>query len=296
MPMWLFSRTTNPLHKAVLEDDRLAVDRFKDSKWQSVCDKMGFTPLEIARLLGRQHCAELLGGSFPTAINVQMKGEKKPAPFSLEEVSQAFGIRYYPSLAFQSYAALEEAIAQCPYLLRCSWLIKENHEWANAYREELSSGMTRRICIKWINDILGYGAFLEEDVSPGMFIAEYTGLVRRLYADQPDHNAYCFAYPTRLWCRKNFIIDALRQGNVTRFFNHSEKPSLETLCAVDRGLLHQVFIAEKHLKSGTELTFNYGEDYWVRRNLVANADMHSRFRDILERKVIPRNVYTLDSR
>jgi SET domain-containing protein len=63
-------------------------------------------------------------------------------------------------------------------------------------------------------------------------------------------------------------VDALQEGNVTRFINHSNVPNLEPRCFVERGLLHQVFMARQKISKGTQLTFDYGNDYWIRRQKI----------------------------
>lgn len=234
-----------------------------------------FSADEIAGYLGQV--------PWTGVVNIQLKGEDTPMPLTAKEMRKTLGFNYRSHMTFISREVFEEVLGECPYLLRCPWLIKENHELAERYREDISAGSTAKISIKWIDNTLGYGAFLDEDVPEGAFIGEYTGIVRRLYRECPDHNAYCFAYPTRLWGRKVFTIDAMKEGNVMRFCNHSEKPTLAAHCVVDRRLLHQIFVAARPLKKGTQLTFDYGQDYWERRHMVAIDSTKSPFCKLLDR-------------
>lgn len=275
-------KRTNPLHDAVIADNVEAVKELKGSDWRTVRDKLGFTPLEIAQLLGRSLCEELLDTPRRQAFKVLVKGETAMRTLSLEELEAAFQFKYRTHLTFRSYQELQEVIAECPYLLRWRWPVRESHEWAEIFHAELAGAKIAKASIQWIDNTLGYGAFLDEDVPAGAYIGEYTGIVRRLYREKPDHNAYCFSYPTRFWSRKPFAIDSLHEGNITRFFNHSERPTVQTICIVDRGLLHQVFITTRPLDCGTPLTFDYGQEYWERRSMNANAPVNSRFRTILD--------------
>lgn len=258
-----------PLHLAVLDDDfaKLTDTAFIDA-WRSEPDKLGFTALEIARLLGKYQAVKLLGGTLTGVFKLQPHGMNVPMVLSLEGFEKALGFHYRPFLTFASYSWLKYVVHQCPYILRCRSLTSENYGWAKKFNAEISEGRTAPIYIKWIDSTLGYGAFAGDDISADSFVGEYTGVVRRLYRKHPDHNPYCFHYPTKLWSLKTCTVDSMREGNLTRFFNHSNKPNLQPICAVDRGLLHLIFIAGRDIAQGQQLTFDYGEDYWMRRKQV----------------------------
>lgn len=258
-----------PLHRAVIEDDHDVLrDRDLVSKWKSVPDKLGFIPVEIARFLGRYQALELLDEGLSKNFKLQPNGMKAPLSLSLEGFEKALGIHYRPFLTFSSYQLLEEVVNNCPYVLRSQTLASDNYEWTKAYHQELCFGQTASIYIKWIDEALGYGAFAEEEILPGCFIGEYTGIVRRLSRNHSDYNPYCFHYPTRFWSLKYFVVDSMREGNLTRFINHSNNPNLQPLCLVDRGVLHQVFVAKNKIKKDEQLTFDYGDDYWAKRKKV----------------------------
>lgn len=255
-----------PLLRAIIDNNETELqDPGFVAKWCDIPDKLGFRPLEIAQFLGKYKLAQLLGGSLPHSFSLHPNGIKKPVTFSLQAFERALGIRYRPFLTFASYQQFEETVNQCPYLLRNRFLAKDNYRWMACYKQELSAGIVARMCIRWISISIGYGAFAEEDMAEGTFIGEYTGIVRRLYRSRRDQNPYCFHYPSKWWSCKCFMIDAMHEGNLTRFINHSADPNLHPLCLVDRNLLHQVLVANRHIKKGEQLTFDYGEDYWMKR-------------------------------
>lgn len=259
-------RALSPLHIAVIKGDEKVVASLRADIAQSTSkEACGFTPLELAQLLGKDRCQQLLHGLSPACIKVQVKGEIEPASLSIADFERIFNVIYRPFLVFESYEQLKEVIHSCPYLLRSHWLANENYDCGRKYAHQLGTGMLADVSIKWISDEIGYGVFAETDIPGGAFIGEYTGVVRRLYRKRPDHNPYCFRYPTRLWCLKYFVVDAFKESNSLRFINHSDKPNLQPLCAVDRGLLHQIFISNCFIPKGTQLTFDYGADYWIRR-------------------------------
>jgi hypothetical protein len=66
--------------------------------------------------------------------------------------------------------------------------------------------------------------------------------------DFSDGHAYAFT-------SGKFMLDAEKQGNLTRFINHSDSPNLEAKTRADGQI---VFVAKRNIYFGEELTFNYG--------------------------------------
>ena len=258
-----------PLHLAVIENDakRLS-DKDFINKWKDVPDALGFNPLEIAKFLGKNEAIKVFGDGPPHLFQVQLQGQTKVLSLSLEDFEKAFEIRYRPFLTFSSYSSLKEVVNQCPYILRSHSLANDNYEETKIYQKELDEGKTAPIAIRWIDPVLGYGAFATEKISEGRFVGEYTGIVRRLFRRHTDSNAYCFHYPTKFWSFKYFTIDSMLEGNLTRFINHSSSPNLKPVCLIDKRLLHLVFVSNREIKAGEQLTFDYGEDYWQKRQMV----------------------------
>lgn len=244
--------------------DRMS-EPIENSEWRQRLEKRGFSSLEIAQLLGHWQYQELLKLGQLLRVKVQLKDRSSPQLLTISEFEKNFKVIYRPFLTFPSYEVLEEVIRNCPYLLRFEWLISSNDEWEVLYQSQLSAGATADTCIKWINPQLGYGLFAEVDLPEKSFVAEYTGIVRQVNKRNPNLNGYCFQYPTRFWSFKYFVIDALQEGNVSRFINHSNQPNLQPLWLIKRGVLHLIFIANRLITKGTELTFDYGVDYWTHR-------------------------------
>lgn len=255
-----------PLHEAVIVGNSDLVLQLKDSAWQDSVEKHGFNPLELAQLLGQRKCQQLLQqDSYALKFKIQLKDQSSPHLVAISDFEQKFQMVYRPFLTFPSYSMLEEVICNCPYLLRFEWLITTRDSWETSYLSKLAAGRTADVLIKWINPQLGYGAFAAEDLPEKSFVAEYAGLVRRVDKKKPNLNGYCFEYPVRFWSSKYFVIDAQHEGNISHFINHSDHPNLQPLWIVDRGLLHLIFITNRDVAEGTELTFDYGVDYWMHR-------------------------------
>lgn len=270
--MHLFSMFKNcfsaltPLHQAVIANDEAAVARHAGRhEWQEAQDGLGLTPLELAELLGRRACYRHLGGEFPSQIAVQLKGADACATCTVAEFEQKFNFTYCPFLTFPSYESLKAVARNCPYILRSHYLAEENYAWGQLYRQAIRQGLMADVYVKWVDEQLGYGLFAAAELPAGTFVGEYTGLVRPLSRLHPDHNGYSLHYPTKWWSWNYFVVDGLHQGNLTRFINHSDQPNLQPLCAIEHRLLRQIFVTRHAVLKDAQLTFDYGSDYWQRR-------------------------------
>jgi SET domain-containing protein len=59
----------------------------------------------------------------------------------------------------------------------------------------------------------------------------------------------------------DYIIDATFYGNKARYINHSCDPNLKSDKLVVNGETHIIFMANRFIESGEELTFDYQFDY-----------------------------------
>ncbi len=254
------------LHQAVIANDLAAVlELSKNQNAKNTPNSLGFTPLEIAQYLGSKEAAAILNPSpNQRPLHVVFPNIQSKTKYSIEDFRSLLGIHYLPHLLFKNYAEFKRVIRNCPLILksRLNW---ENRALELKYHKQLQQGEVAPLEIRWIDDEIGFGVFAYEDIPAEAYIGEYTGLVRQLNRLHPDHNAYCFQYPTRFWSWNYMIIDALRAGNELRFINHSDIPNLKPACLLDRGLLHLVFLANRDLKKGEQLTIDYGSDYWRKR-------------------------------
>lgn len=266
--MWYLKKSKgSPLHQAVVANNLSQVKVLAaDQELLHETNGLGFTPLEIAKLLHRTACEEILNSKEVSMIQVISKSNQKER-FTRQQFRNFFGVEYLSHLSFASYEDLQKIIAHCPWILQEWFLGKEHWALGRRYQQELALGTVANIEIRWIDRNIRYGLFAGEDFSVGTFIGEYTGYVRQLNRYRPDHNGYCFHYPTKYWSWDYYVVDALKGGNETRFINHSDFPNLEPLCLVDRGLLHLVFRTKGNVKKGEQLTFDYGKDYWQKRNI-----------------------------
>lgn len=255
----------NPFQQAIIEDNPEAVSELINSEWRFINDKHGFSPLEIADLLGNIQIQKLLIGRRPKTIKIQLEDDPKPQLISVKKFDELFDLEFHPFLTFFSYEELSKVIKNLPYLFRYQWLFGKMDEYEALYKEKLETHLMAKTFIKWIDPAIGYGLCADMDLPAKAFIGEYAGLIREIDKENPELNGYCFHYPTKLFSYHYYVIDALEIGNELRFINHSETPNLQPLWINSKGLLHLVFITNQEIAKGTELTFNYGKDYWRKR-------------------------------
>ena len=109
----------------------------------------------------------------------------------------------------------------------------------------------------------GYGLRADRDLNPDDFIYEYIGEVidegrfrrRMMSYDEEGIKHFYFMSLT-----KGEFVDATKQGNLGRFCNHSCNPN----CYVDKWVvgekLRMGIFAERKIRAGEELVFNYNVD------------------------------------
>lgn len=254
----------NNLLAAIEQDDFEAIKEIKKHHPSlNTPIHYGFTPLEWAYLLGKSKAAGILETRTPKMIKIDLgEGVQKINP---SEFPHFFQARYFPHLEFESRGLFEKVRADAPLYLRWSPLGAEVCAEGKQYREEISVGYFADTVIRWIDDDLGYGLFAGIDFIEGDYIGEYTGKVRRIVRSKKDLNPYCVHYPTKFFSWNYTLIDAQDQGNESRFINHSSTPNLTPHWVYDRGLMHLVLKANRFISKGTQLTIDYGKDFWRNR-------------------------------
>lgn len=193
---------------------------------------------------------------------------KSARKFYREDFESHFCIRY-----------LEHSIIKDPRLK--NWDICNDKEYTinpdlndrleERYGPLINEGYTAKICIRWINKKVSYGAFAEQDIERGEMVCEYTGIVE--LEEKGDDNLYLWDYPTVLKeknKRIRFCVNAEKAGNYARFINHSLRKyqNVGIQMIPSRNLWHVVYIAQKDIKKGEQLLTYYGMQYWRDRKIV----------------------------
>lgn len=207
----------------------------------------------------------------------------KPSSFKLPVISAAgaplllkdaksfeafFGVRYIPSLQYENWEIEGEIRKRCHKALQ-KGRIETHALWLGTlHNKELEAAIIPPIVVRWISQEMGYGVFTTSALPAWHFIGEYTGLVKRRGWFKTNLNRYTFMYPKQWRSPKLFIIDGEREGNFTRFINHSDTPNCESIALFWQGVFHIVFRSLRPLAAGEELSYDYGDLYWKRRKKI----------------------------
>lgn len=266
--MGLFSKNKeNPLHLAVIHNDISTVKNLAPNKQLYFeTNGYGYTPLELAHYLQRKEVLDLLDTAHKDRkIKVLLPDEKELQVLSEEAFLKEFNIKHLKTLHFNSYEEFKNSLRKFPSCKKGEHCQEIPQELGRQYHHHFIRGDTANMSIRWIDNSLGYGVFAEEILEENSYVGEYTGLVRRLFRFNSDPNAYCYHYPTHFFSFKSYVIDAMHEGNIMRFVNHSDIPNLQPVCMSDRGLKHIGFMTKRRILSAEQLTIDYGEDYWQLR-------------------------------
>lgn len=178
---------------------------------------------------------------------------------SLEELQERLQFQF---LAHNAFESKEEVLAKG----LASQPSEEAVKLGKQFIEKIKAAYIPDVSIRWVDENVGYGLFAEEIIESGSYVGEYTGQVRendiRRYLE--PLNNYCYEYPVLDSVGRSFVIDAI-QGNLTRFINHSFTPNLRPVHVYYDGFYHLIFLAVQKIESGTQLLFNYGQNYWYLR-------------------------------
>lgn len=182
-----------------------------------------------------------------------------------EQFEKTFDVEYLPNLYFENLKQLRSVYTKCKKALKIGD-IAEKEIWLGTYfEEEITSGKTPKVYIKWIDEYKGYGLFALQNLPSGTFIGEYTGFLRKYKRRMDVKNSFCFEYPIGTAAKSKYTIDAKYMGNHIRFVNHSSRPNIIPHLAYCKNMIHVILRASQFIPKGTELTYDYGPRYWQKR-------------------------------
>lgn len=193
-----------------------------------------------------------------------MKFEKDNRELTLAEFEKLTGVKWVPKLDFADPSIQSTLIKQGVKLHKKGEMTLEQVWLGKYFQKEILAQSPPDICIRWIDPVLGWGAFAGRNFKKMEFIAEYVGKVRkRTKAD--TKNSYCFEYVLVQGFETPYTIDAMDQGGAARYINHSETPNLLSSLATFDSLSHVILYAKEPIAKGTQLCYDYGPDYWSKR-------------------------------
>ena len=177
----------------------------------------------------------------------------------MQKIFSDLGVRYSDELVFEKAKVKEKEVR--------AWKKNREPHWkwmAACFEEERKNGMHPQVELKYRGSALHYGVFAKEDIGTHRYVGEYTGVVRKRRLRMIYGNHYCVEYPVRFETYRKYVIDASKEGNFTRFINHSSAPNLEMRSGVfSDGVIHMIFLAKRLIRKGEELTLHYGKRFWL---------------------------------
>ncbi len=184
---------------------------------------------------------------------------------SPNDFEQIFKIGYLPTIRCKDGKTQTNIEKRCAKALKKEWISPKQKWLGHYYADGIRGSLHLDLRIDWIDEKIGYGVFSNKEIPPQAFVGEYAGILRKRKFFGRWLNRYCFDYNIGEGRNSGYVIDAQDFGNHTRFINHSFEPNLEPASVYCDGLMHVVIIALKAIPANTQLCYDYGEDYWKRR-------------------------------
>lgn len=238
---------------AVLSDSFQSVLKLSQDQDQlKSIDQFGFTPLELALYLHKSKMVRILSAnkapcSFCSQPNIEFE----------EEIPD---LEYLSHPVFESYEALEEVMA---WTAKVKESISPSRIWMGIYYDrEIEQGLYPSLAVRRIDQEIGFGVFAQERIASGIFLGEYTGLVRRKKRAHDGESVYSFSYTSWKMGKHPYVISSEAMGNFTRLINHSDDPSAEAVCVLWRGMPRIIFISRREIAKGGQIHFDYGKIFW----------------------------------
>jgi len=190
--------------------------------------------------------------------------EKEGKVLSLEEFEKLTGAKWIPSLDFSDPEFISD-IAKTGLKLHKKGEMTLEQLWLGRYfQKEILSSHRPDVAIRWIDQNLGWGVFALRNFKKMEFIAEYSGKVIKRKKSNPK-NAYAFEYVVVQGISSPYTIDALDQGGLARYINHSSTPNLNSSLATLDNISHVILYTKEPVAKGAQLCYDYGPDYWSKR-------------------------------
>ena len=181
------------------------------------------------------------------------------------DFEKALHIRYLSELQFDSEEIRKIVERKCERALAKEWITPRQKWLGHYYAEGIRGKVALDLAIAWMSEGVGYGLWTNRDILPQTFIGEYTGLLRKRKFWGRWKNRYCFDYTIGPRRSTSLVIDCKNSGNHTRFINHSSHSNLDLVSVYYEGMIHVILIANKAIPAGTQLFYDYGEEYWTKR-------------------------------
>lgn len=120
----------------------------------------------------------------------------------------------------------------------------------------------------------GWGVFNKTPLKKGDFVHEYLGEV--ISQEEAERRGRIYDKCNRSYLfnlTSDFVIDASRKGNKTRFVNHSSKPNCCTRLVSVNGDMRVGLYAKEDIEAQSELFFDYRYDVGIESELITKPSI-----------------------
>ncbi|KAF2905274.1 hypothetical protein ILUMI_00894 [Ignelater luminosus] len=150
-----------------------------------------------------------------------------------------------------------------PMIFECNQLCNCNAITCN--NRIVQHGLTQRFQL-FKTETKGWGIRTLRNIAKGTYVCEYIGeVIADTEADRREDDSYIFDLDNK--DSESFCIDAKQYGNFTRFINHSCEPNLIPIRVFiehhDLRFPRIAFFANRDITAEEELSFDYGERFWI---------------------------------
>ena len=199
-----------------------------------------------------------------TQAFIKIEKGSNPELVLIKDFELLIGFEFLQKLQYQPEKLSSKIRSQIEGLYKKGHLSVQQIWFGSYYKSEILHPQIPDIVLKFINPELGWGVFADRDFKKMEMICQYSGILRKSKKEDKT-NAYCFEYTLANGIKTPFTIDAQECGGISRFINHSQKPNLQSSLATIDFLNYILLIANKDIKKGEQLCYDYGPDYWSQR-------------------------------
>ena len=185
---------------------------------------------------------------------------------NVKDYRENLQITYHSTLQFSSKKSYYQLKKRTEKALKKE-AIPTKQKWLGClYDLEIRDQILPDLSMHWIHEDIGFGVFTENSIKKHTFIGEYVGLVRKRRKKLDEKNAYVFENLIGDSIDTHYTIDAKKSGNHIRFMIHKEFGICDALLVLHKGFMKVILLANQDIPAGSQLTYDYGIDYWNKRH------------------------------